>query len=121
MKKKKQFNKKKSLIIWGATSTVVMGILIAATILDNTYFSTLVGVVLGTGKAITSDLEPRYAKTYDSKAAAKSHGDDVNVEINEEGITLLKKQQWSPSINIGSQDFGLWQKFSEPRTWGFRK
>jgi beta-glucosidase len=100
---KKPFSKKRLLLPWGITTGFLVAILTAVTILANTTFYNLIGVVMGTGSAITTETEVRYATATSSKEAAKENGNDVAVDICSEGTVLLKNENNALPLASGAK------------------
>ncbi len=90
MKKNKQQKSLVGVIVWGICSVLIAGVLIAATILEQGMFKSILGTVLGGPKPILDpSIEKLYESDYATKAESKEAGDNLNVEIAEEGFTLL--------------------------------
>jgi beta-glucosidase len=82
--------KKGGIIAWGTVSTFLIVLLLVATILVNTTFHSIVSTALGGQTPIIDDSGTKYYNyVNDDKSASKKAGDDLNVEIAEEGFTLL--------------------------------
>ena len=86
--KKKKGNGK---VAWAITSVCLAGLFTAITVLANGLFEPIIQTILGGPMPITdSSIEAIYFSDYDSKAQSKKAGDELNVEIVKEGITLLQ-------------------------------
>ncbi len=78
--------KKAGLII----TSVLLVLMLVATVLCSTTFRSILGTVLGGKNPImASGTEAIYTSDYDSKEEAKLAGDALNLEIAKEGFTLL--------------------------------
>lgn len=90
MKKTKQKNPKMRTIIWGICSVVIAGVLVTVNVLTMGMFKSILGTVLGGPMPKFDDsIERLYESDYNSKEDVKKAGDALNVEIAEEGFTLL--------------------------------
>lgn len=79
--------------IWFIVTIVVLALLITATILLSGILRSIVGTVLGgPGPIQREGVTAIYKSDYDSKQASKEAGDALNVEIAEEGFTLLSNE-----------------------------
>ncbi len=79
--------------VWLVVTPIVLAILIALPILAQGIFYPILGTVLG-GKMpiIDETLEKTYVSDYESKEASTEAGNKLNVEIAEEGFTLLMNE-----------------------------
>lgn len=83
-------NGKKPFII---VTSLLLVVMIAATTLTTTTFRSILDTVLGSKRPImASGSEALYKSDYASKAEAKAAGDKLNVQIAEEGFTLLMNE-----------------------------
>ena len=77
-------------IIWGICSVVIAGVLVTVNVLTMGMFKSILGTVLGGPMPKFDDsIERLYESDYNSKEDVKKAGDALNVEIAEEGFTLL--------------------------------
>ena len=80
--------------VWGICSVLIAGVMVAANILVQGEFKSILGTVLGGPMPITdSSIEKLYKSDYDSKEESKEEGDKLNVKIAEEGFTLLLNEE----------------------------
>lgn len=94
MKKKDQTPQKKGGYkgrkVWIAVTSCLLLLMIVATTLCTTMFRSILGTVLGGKRPIMADgSEVIYKSDYASKSEAKQAGDELNLEIADEGFTLL--------------------------------
>lgn len=88
-------NKKstKKVVVWAICSVFIAAVLVVANILEHGMFKSILGTVLGGPMPITdSSIEKIYKSDYTSKEASKEAGDKLNVQIAEEGFTLLMNE-----------------------------
>lgn len=89
-KVKKQSKKSSGKVAWAISSVLLAGLMTTATILVNGEFRPILTTVLGGEMPITDpSIEKIYHSDYESKIASKEAGDALNVQIAEEGFTLL--------------------------------
>lgn len=82
--------KRAGTIVWMAVTVFVIALLTTLTVLENTLLYPILSTVLGGPSPIKSDGGLKiYTSDYDSKKESKEAGDRLNVEIAEEGFTLL--------------------------------
>ncbi len=97
MNKIKKKSSKKGVVVWAICSVLIAGVLTAATILEQGEFKSILGTVLGGPKPILDPgIEKLYHSDYASKEEAKKAGDALNVNIAEEGFTLLLNESALP-------------------------
>ncbi len=93
MKKNKQQKSLTGTIVWASCSAFIIAFLITATILVNGIFKPIIGTVLGGPMPVFDPtVEKLYESDYATKAESKEAGDKLNVEIAEEGFTLLMNE-----------------------------
>lgn len=102
--KKMEKVKKTGKIVWAAVSVFLAAFFTVLTILANGLLEPILQTVLG-GKMpiIDSSIEKIYTSDYASKAESKKAGDKLNVEIVEEGITLLENYDNALPLKKGSK------------------
>ena len=86
---------KKRVIIWGASTVVLVGVLIAANIVARTTAKTIISEVLNDKpKPIFDETKEgiEFERTAQNKKEATANGDRVTEEICEEGMILLKNE-----------------------------
>ncbi len=89
----KQIFKKKSPKIWAIASAATIVVATTVSILCTTVFSSLLNFAFGGPKNIYAEgQETAYSGIYDSKEAAKENADQVNLEMCQEGMVLLKNK-----------------------------
>lgn len=87
MKKKKLT---KNILAWSIVSVILAAVLVTLTILENGLLYSIFGTVLGGPMPIKDDsVEAVYKSEYKTKEESKEAGDNLNVEIAEEGFVLL--------------------------------
>lgn len=92
----KKYLKSVRTVVWGAVSVFLIIVLALLTVLENTMFKSILGTVLGGPTPIKSETSVEYYKSeYGSKQESKEAGDRLNVEIAEEGFTLLLNEKGS--------------------------
>jgi beta-glucosidase len=97
--------KKSGLIVWGSVSTFIIILLIVITILMTSTFQLILTTVLGGKTPVIDEANSAnyYTATNSSKALSKTEGDKLNVEIAEEGFTLLLNENYkedTPTLPI---------------------
>ncbi len=76
--------------VWFSITVVLLALLIVVTTLATTMFRSIIGTVLGGPMPVMADgVEAIYTSDYKTKAESKKAGDELNVQIAEEGFTLL--------------------------------
>ena len=86
--------KRPATIVWTAVTVFVVALLIVLTVLENTLLYPILSTVLGGPKPIKADGGTEiYKSDYASKKESKEAGDRLNVEIAEEGFTLLLNEE----------------------------
>jgi len=90
---KRQGPSKKGLIAWGSVTTVLLVLLVVASILMTGPFYNVICIVLGGERANyrLRDDAP-YPADYSSKAEVLSAANQLNIEVCEEGFVLLKNE-----------------------------
>ena len=80
--------------IWFCVSVVLLALLIVATSLTTTTYRSICNTVLG-GKRPVLDptVEAKYESEYDSKAKVLEAGNELNVQIEQEGAVLLLNEE----------------------------
>lgn len=104
-------NKKRSglggIISWAALTALFAGIFIAinvAAVPDNGIVHSILSTVLGGKTPITEDsYEKIYTSDYKSKEESVKAGDDLNVQIEQEGAVLLLNENNALPIDKGSK------------------
>ncbi|HIV64333.1 MAG TPA: glycoside hydrolase family 3 C-terminal domain-containing protein [Firmicutes bacterium] len=85
----------KNTLVWFIVTVALVVIFTVVTILSATVFYKTFNTVLPGGgeRAVYADgIEPRYVSDYENKEAALAGANEFNVELNEEGIVLLKNE-----------------------------
>ena len=84
--------KRKRVIVWGATSVFLTGLLITANVLMRNEFSSVLNQTFGGKRAITvkSNETIEFPQSYFTKKEARDNGNRVTEKICEEGMILLK-------------------------------
>lgn len=86
-------NFKKRTIVWGAVTAASIALMVTVGVLtQDAIFGEVFNIVLGGERAQVSDGEEIYKKETTSKEEATAKADEVNIKLNEEGITLLKNK-----------------------------
>ena len=89
----KQVFKRKAPKIWAIASAATIIVATTVSILCTTVFSSLLNFAFGGPKNIYAEgQETAYSGIYDSKEAAKQNADQVNLEMCQEGMVLLKNK-----------------------------
>lgn len=84
-------------LVWFIVSTVVVILLVVVTVLENTILQPILITVLGSKKPIFGDDNLKiFTSEYESKKEATEDGNDLNVEIAEEGFVLLLNENTLP-------------------------
>ncbi|MBE7088484.1 MAG: hypothetical protein E7370_03065 [Clostridiales bacterium] len=92
----KKFNKR-GTIVWACVSVFLAALFITITILANGILEPILQTVLGNKKpALDDSVNAIYTSDYNSKAESKEAGDKLNVEIAQEGFTLLENYNVLP-------------------------
>ncbi len=90
--------------IWLAVSCPVIGLLVVLTILANTVFFTLFCTLIGGKRPVLAEGEKlMYSTLSTSKSEALELAKKKNIEVNEEGIILLKNQNNSLPLKEGAK------------------
>ncbi len=86
--------KRPATIVWAAVTVFVVALLVVLTALENTLLYPILSTVLGGPRPIKADGGTEiYKSDYASKKESKEAGDELNVEIAEEGFTLLLNEE----------------------------
>ena len=114
-----KFNPKKLLkprvIVWAATTLVLVGTLIAANAVAVGEYGSLIDSVLGGKKAITAPRD-KSDPSYKTKQQAYDAGNAVTEKICDEGMILLKNEnKIFPADHFNDRDF----MFGDFRLIGF--
>ena len=82
------------VIVWAASTVLLTGFLVAATILTTNTFKGLIENVLGSDTAIKAEGDNGiiFEQKCSNKDEARANGDEVVQEICEEGMVLLKNE-----------------------------
>ncbi len=100
----KKLWKKKSVKIWAFTSMALAGIAIVAPVLMNTTFSNLLDFVFGAPDPIFKEGEQSaYVAKYSNKTESLANANEVNLQLNEEGMVLLKNKNNALPVKKGSK------------------
>ncbi|MCQ2776674.1 MAG: glycoside hydrolase family 3 C-terminal domain-containing protein [Bacilli bacterium] len=85
---------RKSVIIWGATTVVLAGVLVAANIVCRGTISSLLNQVIGGKRPIVSEEDTGvvFEQEFATKKEAYDNGNKVTQQICEEGMILLKNE-----------------------------
>ncbi len=85
--------KKKSVIAWGISTVVIVGVLIALNVVGNGKYASLFDQVFGGKQAIVDkDSGIDFKQEFFTKKEAYDNGNNVTKEICEEGMILLKNE-----------------------------
>lgn len=114
MKNKNNFAtifKKPGSLVWLIVTAIIVAVLVIATVLENTIYYPILTTALGGPKPIKSDggIEI-YSSDYDTKTQSKEAGDQLNVEIAEEGFTLLLNEDNALPIATPASDSSVKNK-----------
>ncbi|MCH5161861.1 MAG: glycoside hydrolase family 3 C-terminal domain-containing protein [Clostridiales bacterium] len=92
-KDKKKGVKKAGVIVWGSVTTFFVVLLIVVSVLTMSTFYDIICIVLGGPKADYSlRKDASYIADYESKDDVLKAANDLNTEVCEEGIVLLKNE-----------------------------
>ena len=80
--------------VWLCVTVLLLALLIVVSVLATSTFRSIISTVLGGPGAIMAEgVEPIYTSDYATKAESKEAGDELNVQIAEEGFTLLLNEK----------------------------
>lgn len=103
MKTFKAFFKSTGGKVWTVVTVVLLAVIIVTTALATTIFRSILTTVLGGPGVIMADgVEPIYTSDYNSKAESKAAGDALNVQISQEGFTLLLNE--NSALPLGAEE-----------------
>ena len=90
--------------VWAIVSLLIVAVLTAVTVLANGTFSSIIGTVLGSDIPIRDEsVKASYVSDYSSKAEATAAGKKLNVVIEQEGATLLLKEENALPLRKGAR------------------
>lgn len=99
--------------VWISVTAVLVAVLIATTALATTTFRSILTTVLGGPGVVMADgVEPIYTSDYASKAEFKEAGDELNVQISEEGFTLLLNENNALPLEAAERKVSVFGKNS---------
>ena len=110
----KKLWKSAAVKVWSIVSFVVIILFLVVTILSTTAFYELFNLVMPGGgpRAVYAEgIEPIYVSDYDNKADVYAAARDMNREICEEGMVLLKNSE----ISAGKKALPTRPPFRIPR------
>ena len=100
---KQVFHTKQSKV-WVILTTITTALLLILTILSLTLFYDLFSNLWGKERRITADgIEQVYYTDFLTKAEARLNGEQINEQITEEGIVLLKNSAQALPVSAGSK------------------
>lgn len=100
----KKLWKKKSVKIWAFTSIGLAAVAIAVPIVINTSLSNLFDTVFGGSSPVFKDGEQSaYVGKYSNKTESLANANDVNLQLNEEGMVLLKNKNNALPLEKGKK------------------
>ena len=97
--------KRKRIIIWGAVSILLVGVLIAANYLADHQYGSLFDQVFGPGDPIPAEGEEGipFIQDFNTKKEACEFGNQVTQEICDEGMVLLKNEGDALPLKAGAK------------------
>ena len=99
-----RFFKTKMTRIWFIVTCAVLVVALVVNILAMTVFESLIGTVLGRDRPILGDgVEALYVAETTSKQEALEQAEALNVEVNKEGIVLLKNENGALPLASGAR------------------
>ena len=99
--------------VWISVTAVLVAVLIATTALATTTFRSILTTVLGGPGVVMADgVELIYTSDYASKAEFKEAGDELNVQISEEGFTLLLNENNALPLEAAERKVSVFGKNS---------
>lgn len=90
--------------IWLIVTPIVLALIIAVNVLTSvTYYNAVCTVLGGVQMKIVGEELNLYERDYATKADAVAHGNEVSIQVCEEGFTLLKNENALPLLENETQ------------------